>query len=491
MRYNLYMDYSDISSFKGAVVTVMGLGRYQQGSGLGATKWLMRHGAQVIITDLKDEEELEESMNLVMEWYEKYRAEHPDHEIYQPLFVLGEHRKEHFVDVDLVVKNPAVPTDSEFIQHAEEAGIPVESDVSIFFRFCPYPLIAVTGTKGKTTTTKLIGEILAAKDEKAVIAGNVSISPLEHLDEIIARGEPTPIVLELSSWLLESMPAAFKDLGRGPYISVLTNIYPDHLDRYNSYGEYISTKEMIFQYQTVDQFTVLNFDNELTEEMQVRVTGQLFATSKTDLNQNGCFLKDGTIIYRKGDSVEQILPLSEVALKGDHNLENILTATCAAKLYGIDTSTIVGALKSFTGVSDRQELVREVNEISYINDTTATNPDATIAALNRFGADADIILISGGVNKEMSFGHIGDAIARTCKQVLLFEGDASDAIQASIAGRVPVETGFKDMNAVVRRATELSSSGDIVLLSPGAASFNLFKNEFDRGEQFREAVRNI
>jgi UDP-N-acetylmuramoylalanine--D-glutamate ligase len=485
------MDYKDIASFQDAVVTVMGLGRYQQGSGLGATKWLMRHGAQVIITDLKDEQELEESMSLVTEWYEKYRDKYPDRVIYQPLFVLGEHRKEHFVDVDLVVKNPAVPTDSKFIQHAQEAGIPVESDVSLFFRFCPYPLIAVTGTKGKTTTTKLIGEILKAKDDAAVIAGNVNISPLEHLDEVISRGEPTPIVLELSSWLLESMPNAFKDLKKGPDISVLTNIYPDHLDRYHSYGDYIHTKEIIFEWQNADQFTVLNFDNELTKEMEIRVKGHLYATSKDPINREGCFLKDGVIVYKNQDSEEKIMPYADVALKGEHNIENILTAICAAKLYGIDTPAIVEALKSFEGVSDRQELVREVNEITYINDTTATNPDAVIAALNRFGADSDVILISGGVNKEMDFDHIGGAIARTCKQVLLFEGDASDAIEASVGGKVPVEKGFKDMESIVARATELSASGDIVLLSPGAASFNLFKNEFDRGEQFREAVRNI
>jgi UDP-N-acetylmuramoylalanine--D-glutamate ligase len=485
------MELNSIESYQDAVVTVMGLGRYEQGSGLGATKWLMRQGAQVIVTDLKSEEELEESMQLVMEWYNAYRKEFPDRTLYQPLFVLGEHRKEHFEDVDLVVKNPAVPTDSEFIQHAEEAGIPVESDVSLFFRFCPYPLIAVTGTKGKTTTTKLIGEMLKEKDEQAIIAGNINVSPLEFLDELLARGEPTPIVLEFSSWLLESMPNAFQDAGKGPHVAVLTNIFPDHLDRYHSYGDYIHTKEMIFEWQQKDQYTVLNFDNELTKEMQVRVKGQLYRTSKTALPENGAYIQDKTIVFKRDGGEETILPLSEVALAGEHNIENILTAVCAAKLYGIDTAAIASALKSFTGVAYRQELVREVDEISYINDTTATNPDAVIAALNRFGADSDVILLAGGVNKDMEFEGLAAAIARTCKAVLLFEGDASQLLASMIEEKVTVETGFTDMQTMVNRAKALSASGDIVLLSPGAASFNLFKNEFDRGEQFREAVRNL
>ncbi|MFH1712543.1 MAG: Mur ligase family protein, partial [Patescibacteria group bacterium] len=179
------MDLNKIENFQDAIVTVMGLGRYKQGSGLGAAKWLMRHGAQTLITDLKSEEELEESMSLVMEWYEKYRQMFPDRTIYQPVFILGEHRKEDFTDVDCVVQNPGVPSESEFIQAAKEKGVSIESDVSLFFRFCPYPVVAVTGTKGKTTTTKMVGEMFELADDRTVVAGNIKVSPLEHLDELL------------------------------------------------------------------------------------------------------------------------------------------------------------------------------------------------------------------------------------------------------------------------------------------------------------------
>lgn len=485
------MDLSKIENFQDSVVTVMGLGRYKQGSGLGAAKWLIRHGAQTIITDLKDEEELEESMSLVMEWYEKYREMYPERTIYSPVFVLGEHRKEDFVDVDCVVQNPGVPSESEFVVAAKEAGVSIESDVSLFFRFCPYPIVAVTGTKGKTTTTKMIGEMLELEDDRTVVAGNIKVSPLEHLDEILLRGEPTLIVLELSSWMLESLPPAFKEMGKGPEISVLTNVYPDHLNRYHSYGDYIHSKEIIFEWQSEEQYTVLNWDHETVRAMEARVKGKLFWASREYHEENGCFAKDGKIVFRQEGKEEDVLAIDEIALKGEHNMENILTSVAAALLRGVSMENVRKILREFKGVSDRQELVREVDEITYINDTTATNPDSVIAALKRFGADGDIILIAGGVDKELQYDHLAEEIPKSCKHVILFEGTASDMLEKNIAGRVPTTSGVKSMKEAVQTAKSLAASGDIVLLSPGAASFNIFRNEFDRGEQFREEVRNL
>ncbi len=486
------MDLSDINNFQDAVVTVMGLGRYKQGSGLGAAKWLIRHGAQTIITDLKDESELEESMELVMTYYHKYRDMYPDRTIYQPLFVLGEHRKEDFTEVDAVVQNPGVPSESEFIQAAKAKQIPVESDVSLFFRFCPYPVMAVTGTKGKTTTTKMIGEMLELVDEKAVIAGNIKVSPLEHLDDILLRGEPTLIVLELSSWLLESLPGAFTEMGEGPDISVLTNMYPDHLNRYNTYEDYIASKRIIFEYQSEGQYTILNKDHDIVGKMGDRVKGQLFWTSKRPLEGDGCFInEEGMIVFRRGGVETEIVDSKGVALKGEHNMENILTSVCAGMLRGLPIDVVRRIAREFKGVSDRQELVREVDERSYINDTTATNPDAVIAALKRFGNDGDIILIAGGEDKKMAYEGLAKEIVETCKYVILFEGSASDLLKPMLEGKVEMIAGVGSMHEAVQKAKELSATGDIILMSPGAASFNMFKNEFDRGEQFREEVRNL
>lgn len=485
------MDLHTIDSFQDAVVTVMGLGRYKQGSGLGATKWLMRHGAQVIVTDLKGEVELEESMAIVNEWYAKYKEHYPERAIYQPLFVLGEHRIEDFANVDLIVKNPGVPSESVFIQEAVKNNISIESDVSLFFRFCPYPIVCVTGTKGKTTTTKLIGEMFHNIDDAAIIAGNVNTSPLEFLDDLLVRGEPTPIVLELSSWLLESMPKAFEEMKKGPDVSVLTNIYPDHLDRYHSFGDYIHSKEIIFEYQNPSQFTILNYDDAILKEFEVEVKGKLFWCSRTYMEHDGCYLKEGNIVFRRDGKDEAVLPLSEVSLKGVHNEENILTAVCAARLYNVPLEAVVRALREFAGVPDRQELVREVDEITYINDTAATQQESVMAALDRYGADGDIVLIAGGVDKQGEYDLLVDRIIKTCKHVVLFEGTASDILAAKLGGRIPMEVGVRTMQDAVNKARAAATTGDIVLLSPAAASFNLFANAYDRGEQFREAVRNM
>ena len=458
---------------------------------MGAAKWLIRHGAQTIITDLKNEVELEESMNLIMEWYEKYRLEYPDRTVYSPVFVLGEHRAEDFLEADCVVMNPGVPSESEFIAAARKVGVPIESDVSLFFRYCPYEIIAVTGTKGKTTTTKMIGEMLKVQDEKAIIAGNINISPLEFLDELLAKKQEHLIVLELSSWMLESLPHAFKERGKGTQIAVLTNVYPDHLNRYHSFGHYVHSKEIIFEWQSSDQFTVLNWDQETVRLMGERAKGQVFWCSKTYQKENGCYVKDGAIVFRRDQKDEVILPVAELGLKGDHNLENVLTSIAAAKLRGVETAIIKKIATEFKGVSNRQELVREVDEITYINDTTATNPDAVLAALNHFGADSDIILIAGGMDKALKYEELGNAIASTCKSLVLFQGDASDMIEMAVGARVPIKKGIKTMKEAVQMAKGLAASGDIVLLSPGATSFNMFKNEFDRGEQFREEVRNL
>jgi UDP-N-acetylmuramoylalanine--D-glutamate ligase len=485
------MDLSKIENFQDAVVTVIGLGRYRQGSGFGAVKWLLRHGAQIIITDLKDESELEESMEMVMDWFRKYREQYPNHTIYQPLFILGKHREEDFTDVDCVVQNPGVPSEIEYIDAARKAGVSIESDVSLFFRYCPYPIIAVTGTKGKTTTTKMIGAMFEQIDEHTIVAGNIKISPLEYLDELLSENKEVPIIIELSSWLLESLPNAFSDMKKGPDIAVLTNVYPDHLNRYDSYEDYIHSKEILFLSQTAQQYTILNYDHETVRAMQAKVTGKLLWCSREYMEHDGCFVKNGIIVVRKNGHESEVISINDIGLKGDHNLENVLASICAAYYRGISVELISNVAKSFEGISDTQELVREVDEISYINDATSTQPDSTIAALKRFGADADIILIAGGKDKGLNFEGLAQEIMKNCKHLVLFEGDASDKISALVGNKMKKNTGVKAMKEAVQLAKAVSASGDIVILSPGAVVLDLFKNEFDCGEQFREEVRNL
>lgn len=486
------MDFSKITNFQDQIVTVMGLGRYKQGTGLGTTKWLMRHGAQTVVTDLKDEAELKESVDLVMDWYRKYRQMYPDRVMYEPLFVLGRHRLEDFTNAACVMLNPGVRSESEFVQAARAARVPIESDISLFFRFFPHPTVAVTGTKGKTTTTTLIGEMLKQLDPQAVMAGNIKVTPLEYMDDLLARGEATPIVLELSSWLLDALPAVFTELGHGPDIAVLTNISPDHLNTYPSYADYIKSKEIIFGYQNANQKTVLNKDHEIVSAMRPRVKGRLYWFSKDALpeGEDGAFVRTGSIVFRDGGKETEICAVADVKLAGAHNLENVLAATTAAMLRGVPADKIAHVLRSFEGVADRQEIVRELDGVTYVNDTTATAPQAVAVALQRFGQQKNVVLICGGEDKKMVFEEMTEAIVRHAKNVVLFPGTASALIETAILGKIPMEKA-STMAEAVKKASKMATAGDVVLLSPGAASFNMFKNEFDRGDQFKEAVKSL
>lgn len=485
------MDLSRIENFQDAIVTVMGMGRYKQGSGLGATKWLIRHGAQVVITDLKDSLELKESVDLVMEWFTTYREQYPDRQIYQPIFVLGEHRKEDFTNVDCVVQNPGVPSESDYVIAAKELGIPIESDVSLFFRYYPHPIVAVTGTKGKTTTTLLVGEMLKGLDQAAITAGNIKASPLDVLDDLLIKPTQTPVVIELSSWMLESMPGVFTDMKKGPDIAVLTNVYPEHLERYANYEAYVDSKRILFAFQTPEQKIVLNFDHPDVRAMESEVKGKLYWFARDAQSHDGCYVVNGMVTWREGGKDTPIVALDEVAL-GERALENILSSAAVCMLRGVSREAVAHVLKTFVGAGDRQELVREVDEIMYINDTAATNPEAVVVAIKNFGSGQkkDVILLAGGVSQGVAFDRVADAAVEACKLVVLFPGDGSDALAAAIGTRVTVERA-STMHEAVQKARAEAKRGDIVLLSPGSPASGIFATEFDRGEQFREEVRNL
>lgn len=481
------IDLSNPKNFQDAVVTVMGLGRFKQGSGVGAAKWLMRHGAQMVITDLKSQEELKESVEEIMGWYEKYRQMYPDREIYSPVFVLGEHHLDDFTDADVVVQNPGVPRESEFVRAAREHGVSVESDISLFFRYCPFPIYAVTGTRGKSTTTALIGEMFRTIHPQTVVAGNIAVSPLEFLDELLTASSPIPVVLELSSWLIDSL----ENIPRAPDIAALTNVYEDHLNRYASFEAYAASKESLFTHQTADQFAVLNADHALVKQIGSRVPGQkVWFSLNLFEGGDGSFLDADVLCFRHSGEVEKILSSSDMALKGDHNVQNALAAICVARLGGVPAEQVATTLKTFAGLPGRQESIREKDGVTFINDTTATSPDGAIAALDRFGQNKQVVLICGGATKNLSFDTLGKAIRGACKFVVLLEGSGTDALAAAIGDSVP-SVRVDSMKKAVEAASQMAKEGDVVLLSPGTASFGMFKNEFDRGEQFVEAVTKL
>jgi len=479
-------------NFAGAIVTVMGLGRFKQGSGIGSAKWLLRHGAQIVITDLKSDEELRESVEEVSKWYDQYKKDFPDRDIYAPLFVLGEHREEDFTQADIVVKNPGVPTESKYVKLAGEHGVRIESDVSLFFHMYLDPVYVVTGTRGKSTTAALVGEILKKKHPGTIVAGNISVSPLEHLEELLATEDREPIVLELSSWLIDSLT----HIDRGPDIAVLTNIFEDHLDRYNNDFElYKQSKAALFKNQTGSQIAVFNYDHDVVRDVarSVKAKKVWFSLQPLPEGFDGAYVENGEMVMRMGGALEVILPVEDMKLGGAHNVMNALSAIVVAKVAKevVSNEDIIEVLKTFEGLSGRQQLVREIKGISFVNDTTATSPDGTIAALDRFHKDGekDIVLLAGGSSKGANFDALGEKIRSTCKMVYLFPGEGSDEL-SKVLGNIPHKS-VKTMKEAVELGAGAAAQGDVVLLSPGTASFGSFKNEFDRGGQFVDEVKAL
>lgn len=486
------LDLHSIEDIQDKVVTVMGLGAYKQGSGVGAAKWLLKHGAQIVITDLKGEQALKESVDLVTDWYETLRTEHPERDIYAPVFILGQHREDDFLNVELVVKNPDVPKESAYVKLAVEHGVRVESDVSLFLHFYPHPVIAVTGTRGKSTTTSLIGEMLKTVNPKAVIAGNIMHSPLEDLDWMLQEPSPVPIALEMSSWLLESL----EHMDRGFEVAVLTNVSEDHLDRYDSFASYLAAKEQVFKHQRSDQKAVLNFDHDIVRQVGERVTGRKlwFSSKPLPIDLEGAFIdQNGDLHLRIDGNERRLCHVSEwPSLQGQHNIENALAASIAASVSGVSDEHICAALKSFDGLPGRQQSVREFNGVTYVNDTNATSPDGVIVALKRFAnpEKKNIVIIVGGKGKGSGFASMAAEIQRTCKQAIYLEGTATSEIEQAVGPSVP-GINVSSMDEAVAAARGASEAGDVVLLSPGTASFGMFKNAYDRGGQFVEAVKNL
>ena len=494
-------DFQKLEDFQDAVVTVMGLGRFKQGSGIGAAKWLLRQGAQIVVTDLKSEADLKSSVDLVTEWYSKYREQYPDRTIYAPVFILGQHREDDFTNVELVVKNPDVPKESDYVQLAEKNGVRVESDVSIFFHFYRHPIYGVTGTRGKSTTTMLIGEMLKKVHPKTVIAGNIMHSPLEELDWLLKEQAPVPVVLEMSSWLLDSLT----HIDRGLDIAVLTNISEDHLDRYASFEAYIDSKKQVFKQQTPEQKAVLNYDHTIVRKVGEGVSSKKYWFSQKPLpagTEGGFLDTKGDLYLRISGNERRLCHVSEwPALQGEHNFQNAMAATITASLAGVPDEALCETLKTFQGLDGVQQTVRELSGVTYINDTKSTSPDAVIAALKRFGnekprgagsgsAGKHIIIIVGGKAKGFGFEEMAEWVRKSCHHVVYLEGVATDEIEKAVGPSIPASYA-SSMEGAVKAAQKIAHDGDLVLLSPGTASFGLFKNAYDRGGQFVEAVKNL
>jgi UDP-N-acetylmuramoylalanine--D-glutamate ligase len=496
-------------NLRGKRALVMGLGIH--GGGLGVARFLVDQGADVTVTDMRGPDLLKPSLDAL--------ASLPIH------YVLGEHREVDFRNADLVIRNPGVPRESPYLQIARAAGAAIEMEMTLFFRLCPGPILGITGTKGKTTTTLLAGAMLREQYPDTVVAGNLRVSALEALPRITAG---TPVVLELSSWQLEGLGEAHLS----PQYACYLNLHPDHLDRYDSLEIYAEAKEHIFRHQQETDVAVFNssymaysgvYDEPergwaFWETPARKIWFWDGTAEEDDLNPGQHFTErdgfiawiDDNLLWRRQirsesageyDWVEEPLcNLADVRLVGKHNLANIAAAAALAKGFGVTNEAIRAAIRSFPGVPHRLELVRELGGVRYVNDTTATAPEAAIAALCSF--DAPIVLICGGADKNLPFDDMARAIVQRAKAVVLLKGTATPKLEQQL--RIEKEKSrtnanepfsilgpFDDFEAAVGAARALAAPGDMVLLSPGCASFGMFQNEFHRGDEFRRIVSHL
>jgi len=455
------------SDLKGKKITVMGLGIL--GGGTGVVKFLVKHGAKVLVTDLKSRRELANSLKQLKSFRIQY--------------VLGRHRLSDFIDSDLIIKNPAVPNDSKFLKAAARHKVPIENDASLFFQYCPVPIIGITGTKGKSTTVALLERILKKSGILVVLVGHNTTSVLDRIELI----KPNCLALfELSSWRLEGLAKTKKS----PWIAVVTNVLPDHLNTYRGMKEYQAAKKNIYRFQNSGDYVILNKDNEITRSFGKKVPSQRYWFSlKTFSKQNGAFVKDGKIFFSSRGKVSLVANLADLKIKGDHNTHNALAAVTVAKLLKVNNEDITSALCSFKGMPGRLEQIRVLRGVKFYNDTAATNPAATISALRSFRQK--VTLIAGGQNKGLDYFPLAQEIAKKVNDLVLLPGSASNEL-AKHLNYLDFSFGQNDSLALALGAAyRKAKKGDIILFSPGAASFNLFKNEFDRGNKFKKIVNKL
>ena len=464
-------DWRTPADLAGKRVTVLGLGT--RGGGVGVARFLAEHGAIVTVTDAKPASELQSSLEQLAGLDIR--------------FVLGGHDERDFTraGADMVVRNPSVPRKAALLERAREEGVPVEMEMSLFLRFAPGPVIGVTGTKGKTTTSNLLALMLQHWRPQTRVAGNMGIPALELVDEL---DEETATVLELSSWQLEGMD----EHQLSPHIAVLTNISPDHLNTYDSFEAYAETKRRIGVHQTPDDFLVVNADDREARKAIVDAPGRVVPFGRRVNGGLGMTINGRLLEWRfDGQTAKFDVPSSSFALAGEHQVENVAAAAAAALLLGAPPESIDAGLIAFEGVPNRGELVAEIDGVLYVNDTAATAPAAALAAMERF-AGQRIHLITGGANKSLDLKPLAEAIRTHTASVTLIDGSATPLLQQLLTGaEQPVMGPFRAMEPAIDAARSQAQRGDVVLLSPGVASFGIFTDEFERGEQFRSAVERL
>ena len=453
---------------KGKKITVLGLAR----SGVAAARLLQAVGASVTVADRKEEREL------------SYALSHLDRRTLDVMVGVG--YESALQGAELVVISPGVPSGLEALTQARRQGVRVIGELELASWFLKAPILAVTGTNGKSTTVTLTGLLLGQSGKRAFVGGNLG-TPL--CDEALAsyqagKGAATLyeyIVAEVSSFQLETIEQLH------PRVAAVLNITPDHMDRYPSLDSYVNAKAGIFKNQTPEDFALLGIDDEQVAGLQNRVCAKLVSFSRTSPVSQGVYLDGNRVMAIIGSRKEEVCRREEIRLPGSHNLSNAMAATTIGLLCGCPADAIRHVLQSFTGLEHAIELVRERQGVRFVNDSKGTNVDATIKALESF--EEPVLLIAGGRDKGGDFRKLQEPVRRRVKRLILI-GEAASRIREALGDVGCVSQAATLNDAVVMAASE-ARSGDVVLLSPACASFDMFADYQDRGRQFKKLVNQL
>lgn len=436
--------------------------------GLALARWLVRRGACVTLSDARTEapSAREALAGLPITW------------------ALGGHPLELLNDCDLLCLSGGVPLTLPIVAEALKRGIPLSNDTQIFMEIVPCRTIGITGSAGKTTTTTLVGRMAKeAYSDAAYIGGNIGDPLINYVDEM----KPTDLaILELSSFQLEQMTIS-------PNVGAILNITPNHLDRHGTMEAYTAAKARLLDFQSAKDVAVLGHDDPGAWNLRDRAKGKLFTFSLHELDEslNGAYFHDGLLALRDRNAYVPLMLREKVLLRGDHNVSNVLAAFTIAHAAGFPLDAMLAAVEDFHGVPHRLELVRELRGVRWYNDSIATAPERTMAAVRAF--EEPIVLLLGGRDKDLPWDDLAALIRQRVDHVVLF-GEAAEKIEKAVAGsgsRPQTLTRCETLEQAVLQAAEVAEAGDVVLLSPGGTSYDAFKDFAERGERFREWVLKL
>jgi UDP-N-acetylmuramoylalanine--D-glutamate ligase len=437
---------------------VVGLAR----TGVAVANLLAKAGCEVTVSDSRSAAELKENTARLKQ---KIGLD------------LGQHTEKFFLNADLVVISPGVRRDMPVLMKAEEKGVEVISEVELAFRLTKTPLISVTGTNGKSTTTTLIGSILEKCDRRVAVGGNIGFPLADQIEE---SSDKDYIVAEISTFQLEGIKM-FR-----PFISIILNITPDHLDRHRDMEEYIALKKRIYSNQKDTDHLVLNYDDPLLKDLKNRAVPQVCFFSTGRMDEKGVYNENGEIFWSDKEGRKRIGSLEDMGETGKRNLENVLAALSVGLLLGCDREKMFRAVREFKGLPHRIEFVREINGVRFINDSKGTNVGAVIKSLNSFSEP--LVLIAGGKDKGGDYQELREHLGRVKRIVLL--GESREKMKKALNGLCEIVTA-ENLKEAIMKGLEKAEPGDVVLFSPACASFDMFRDFEDRGDQFKEIVRGI